>query len=124
NHFHLLIEQTKDIPISNLILKLCTSYSKYINKKYKRVGHIFQDKFKAVLIENNPQFMWTSSYIHMNTVKDRIVKHPSEYIWSSYSDYALERNLPIITKDLLLETFEGQKNFIEQTLNFDVKGGL
>src|SRR3989344_4228143 len=47
NHFHFLIEQVGDISISNLMLKLCTSYSKYINKKYKRVGHIFQDCFKA-----------------------------------------------------------------------------
>src|SRR3989344_5979963 len=81
NHFHLLIEQCDDISISKLMSKLCTSYSKYINKKYKRVWHIFQDQFKAVLIENNPQLMWTSAYIHMNAVKDRIVKHPSEYMW-------------------------------------------
>jgi REP element-mobilizing transposase RayT len=61
NHFHLLIEHIKDVPISNLMLKFCTSYAKYINKKYKRVGHIFQDQFKSVLIENNPQLMWTST---------------------------------------------------------------
>ncbi len=124
NHFHLLIEQIGDITISNLMLKLCTSYAKYINKKHKRVGHIFQDQFKSVLIENNPQLMWTSSYIHMNAVKDKIIKHPSEYIWSSYNDYASDRNLPITTKDLLIETFKGQKNLIEQTLNFDVEGAL
>lgn len=124
NHFHLLIEQVGDVPISNLMLKLSTSYAKYINKKHKRVGHIFQDQFKAVLIENNPQLMWTSSYIHMNAVKDGIVKHPSEYIWSSYNDYASDRNLSIVTKELLLETFENKENLIEQTLNFDVKGDL
>lgn len=116
NHFHLLIEQIGDVSISNLMLKLCTSYARYINKKYKRVGHIFQDQFKAVLIENNPQLMWTSSYIHMNAVKDGLVKHPSEYIWSSYNDYASKRNLPMINKELLLATFGDQENFIEQTL--------
>ncbi len=124
NHFHLLIEQVGDISISSLILKLCTSYTRYLNKKYKRVGHVFQDKFKAVLIENNPQLMWTSAYIHMNAVKDKIVKHPSKYPWSSYNDYAINRNLPITTKELLLGTFGNKKNFIEQTLIYDVKGGL
>lgn len=124
NHFHLLIEQTGDVSISKLISKLCTSYAKYINKKYKRVGHIFQDQFKAVLIENNPQLMWTSAYIHMNAVKDKIVKHPSEYLWSSYNDYASDGNLPIISKELLIGTFGDAKNFIKQTLNFDVKDGL
>ncbi|MEK7128328.1 MAG: transposase [Patescibacteria group bacterium] len=124
NHFHFLIEQVGDISISKLMSKLCTSYARYINKKYERVGHIFQDQFKAVLIENNPQLMWTSAYIHTNAVKDGLVKHPKEYKWSSYNDYASERNLPIISKDFLIGTFGSLENLIEQTLIFDVKGGL
>ena len=114
NHFHLLIEQCGDISISKLISQLCTSYSMYINKKYKRVGHVVQDQFKSVLIENNPQLMWISSYIQTNAVKDKLVKHPKDYKWSSYNDYAYDRNLPIINKDLLLSTFGDKKNFIEQ----------
>ena len=124
NHFHLLVEQIGNVPISNFILKLCTSYSKYINKKHKRVGHVFQDKFKAVLIENNSQLMWISAYIHMNAVKDNLVKHPSEYLWSSYNDFVYERNLIIINKELLLSTFENKKNFIEQTQILGVKDRL
>ena len=99
NHFHLLIEQHEDTSISKLMLKICTSYAKYINQKYKRVGHIFQDQFKAVLIENESQLMWTSAYIHMNAVKDGLVKNPKDYDWSSYNDYALKRNLPIVCKE-------------------------
>ena len=124
NHFHLLIEQVGDVSISSLMSKLCTSYAKYINKKYKRVGHIFQDQFKTVLMENNSQLMWASSYIHMNAVKDGIVKHPSEYKWSSYNDYASGRNLPIVNKEFLIGTFGDIKNFIEQTLIYDVKDAL
>ena len=122
NHFHLLIEQVGDVMISSLMLKLCTSYSKYINKKYKRVGHVVQDKFKAVLIENNPQLMWASAYIHTNAVKDGLVKHPKDYKWSSYNDYAFDRNLPIVNKELILGIFGDKKNFIEQ--NSHVKDGL
>lgn len=123
NHFHLLIEQSKEVSVSNFMSKLCTSYSKYINKKYNRVGHVFQDKFKAVLIESNPQLMWTCSYIHMNPIKDKIVGKPSDYQWSSYNDH-IGRNLQIIYRELLVQTFENQENFIKQTLNFDVKDGL
>ena len=64
NHFHFLIEQVEDISISKLMSKLCTSYARYINKKYERVGHIFQDQFKGCTYENNPQLMWTSLYSH------------------------------------------------------------
>jgi|SRR3989344_1076323 len=124
NHFHLLVEQCNDISISKLISKVCSSYSKYINEKYDRVGHAFQDCFKAVLMENNSQLMWTPCYIHMNSVKDGIVKHPEDYKWSSYNDYASNRNLPIINKEFLIETFGNVDNLIEQTLNFNVKETL
>jgi REP element-mobilizing transposase RayT len=124
NHFHLLLEQIGDIPISTLMSKLCTSYSKYFNKKHKRVGHIFQDQFKAVLIEDNPQLMWTSSYIHMNAVKDGIVKHPSEHVWNSYNDFVSERNLLIVHKEFLIETFGSKECFIEETLSLSVKDAL
>ncbi len=121
NHFHLLIEQNKDIQVSKIISKLCTSYAMYLNKKHKRVGHVFQDQFKAVLVEDDPQLMWTSAYIHMNPVKDKLVKKPEDYKWSSYNDFASDRNLPIVSKELLIETFGDQKSLIKETLNFKVK---
>ncbi len=128
NHFHLLIEQIGNVPVSKLISKLCTSYSKYINKKYKRVGHLFQDQFKAVLIEDNEQLMWSSSYIHMNAVKDKLVKTPSDYLWSSYNNFATDQGLSFVSNELVIPTFESKENFINQTLNFeqkdDVKGHL
>ncbi len=120
NHFHLLVEQCKNISISKLISKVCTSHAKYINNKYDRVGHIFQDQFKAVLIENNPQLMWTSAYIHMNAVKDGLTKHPNEYKWSSYNDFTDNRNLPIVHTDLLKSIF-GQENFEKETLVLSTK---
>ena len=60
----------------------------------------------------------------MNPVKDKIVKHPSEYLWSSYNDYINKRNLPINSKELLISTFGDIKNFQKQTLIYDVKETL
>lgn len=113
NHFHFLIEQCSDTPISKLISKICTSYAKYFNLKYKRVGHLFQDKFKSTLMETQPQLMWTSAYIHTNPVKDGFAKHSSQYPWSSYQDYNSDRNLPIICKDMIESIFKN--NFEEET---------
>lgn len=115
NHFHLLVEQCDDTPISKLISQLCTSYAMYVNKKYKRVGHVFQDRFKSVLIESNSQLMWVSAYIHMNPVKDGFATHPADYIWSSYQDFVSQRNLPISHTQFLKSVF-GQKNFEKETL--------
>ena len=106
NHFHFLIEQCSDIPVSKLISKICTSYAKYLNLKYKRVGHVFQDKFKSVLIESQPQLMWTSAYIHNNPVKDKFVERPENYQWSSYADYSSARNIPILSKEMIQSVFK------------------
>lgn len=124
NHFHLLIEQCKDEPISRLISKVCTSYAMYINKKYNRVGHVFQDQFKAVSIDDDPQLMWTSSYIHMNPVKDKITELPEQYEWSSYKDFVEERNLPIVSKNFLLEVFGSKNNLKKETLSYKSKDNL
>lgn len=116
NHFHLLIEQCSDIPISMLMKKMCTSFAMYVNKKYKRVGYVFQDRFKSVIIENNSQFIWTISYIHMNPVKSCLVANPDEYKWSSYNDFARDRDTPIVSKNLVGLIFNTKEAFIKETL--------
>jgi REP element-mobilizing transposase RayT len=83
NHYHLLIRQNSDIPISKLITKICTSYSKYFNKKYGRVGRVFQDIYKSVAVESDSQLYWLVEYIHQNPVRAGLVKTDFEYEWSS-----------------------------------------
>jgi len=114
NHLHFLIEQCGDESISKLLLKVFTSFSKYINLKHKRVGHVFQDKFKSVRIKTNPQLMLISSYIHMNPIKDSLVNKPEEYKWSSYNDFIFDRKNPIVHKQFLIEVFGDTKNFINE----------
>src|SRR3989344_4787987 len=87
NHFHLLIQQLTDLSVNKLISKVCTGFSIYYNKKHNRVGSVFQDAFKAVLIENNEQLLWTSLYIHENPQKSGLVEKPEDYEWSSFLDY-------------------------------------
>jgi len=121
NHFHLLIEQCEDIPISKFMLRLSTSFAMYINIKYKRVGHVFQDQFKSVLVKSNSQLMWTTSYIHMNPVKSKLVTSPDKYTWSSYNDFLSERKTNFIEKDLVNKIFENTANFKKQTLSLGSK---
>ncbi|MEK7669146.1 MAG: transposase [Patescibacteria group bacterium] len=115
NHFHLLIEQITETSISNMMLKLCTSYSMYFNKKYKRVGNVFQDCFKSVLVKSNPQLMWNSAYIHMNPVIGNLVDNPKDYEWSSYKDFINKRNLVFISKNLIPLIFTSKEKFIKET---------
>lgn len=125
NHFHFLIEQCSEVPVSKLVSKICTSYAMYLNKKYERVGHVFQDQFKAVLIESQPQFMWSAAYIHSNPSKDGYLEQPSLYKWSSFSCYlSNDLNLPFLYKDslasIIKNDFEKETHKIMSRMPLDI----
>lgn len=116
NHIHLLIEQCSEESISKLLSRVFTSFSKYINLKYKRVGHVFQDAFKSVQIDTNSQLMLISSYIHMNPVKSCLVDKPEKYKWSSFNDFIVDRKNIVVSKNFLSDIFENKTNFINQNI--------
>ncbi len=64
NHFHLFIKQKSSLSIDKFMQSLCTRYTMYFNRKYNRVGSLFQAVYKAVLISHESQFIYLSKYIH------------------------------------------------------------
>ncbi len=112
NHFHFLIRQNREIPISKLMLKVCTSYSKYFNKKYKSVGHIFQDQFKQIWVDDNSYLVWLSAYIHENPKVAGLASNSTDYNWSSYSDFAGLNRGPIkCDREVIMEQFTSFKDY-------------
>ena len=113
NHFHFLLRQNSEIPTTKLLARLCTSYSIYFNKKYQRVGHVFQDKFKQVVIENNKQLLWLAAYIHQNPKVAGLVKNITGYPWSSHKEF-VGGDIGIGTlceKDIIMEQFKNKNDF-------------
>lgn len=123
NHFHFLIRQNLEIPTSKLLGKLCTSYSMYFNKKYDRVGHIFQDQFKQKNIQNNEYLLWLSVYIHLNPVWAGIVNSADQYPWSSIRDYVdvNKKHTEIVEPEIILNQIPGNnyKNFLAEAQKID-----
>ena len=76
NHSHLLLDQNEPKSITALLQGVCTSYTMYFNRKYKRVGHLFQGRFKASTIANDAYLEHISRYIHLN---------PKDYLKWNYS---------------------------------------
>jgi len=85
NHIHLVIQEQKET-ISQIIKRIATSYVYYFNNKYKRVGHLFQDRYKSETIEDEAYLLSAIRYIHNNPEKANIAKK-EKYKWSSYSSY-------------------------------------
>jgi len=82
-HYHFLIE-TPHPNLSQAIKWINVSYSMYFNRKRRRVGHLFQGRFKAVLVDADEYLKHLSRYIHLNPVRARMVEHCKDYAWSSY----------------------------------------
>ena len=104
NHFHFLIQQNSDLPITKLITKLTSSYSKYFNKKYKKIGNVFQDTFKCKRVDNDDYLKYLSAYIHNNP------ENPFEYKYSSLSEY-LDNKETICDTGLILKYFQGSSDY-------------
>jgi putative transposase len=93
NHYHLLLE-TPEGNLSQIMRHINGAYTTYFNVKRKRAGHLFQGRFKAILVEADEYATELSRYIHLNPVKAGIVTKPEEYEWSSYRYYIGQAKAP------------------------------
>ena len=113
NHYHLLLETPRG-NLSQILHHINGAYTTYFNIKRKRSGHLFQGRFKGILVDKDAYCKELSRYIHLNPVRAGIVKTPLEYPWSSYRCFAGQDRKPQwLTTALVLGEFggEGRKGF-------------
>jgi len=124
NHYHLLIETPKT-NISQIMQNVNTSYTVYINKKNGRSGHLFQGRFKGIIVDKNEYLLTLSRYIHLNPVRAGIVAKPEESRWTSYKTYVAEtEGRGLVDKtDTLAILSEKKKKAIEKYRAF-VEAGI
>lgn len=91
NHFHLFVRQNSDHGIEYFMRSLATKYVQYFNARYRRVGHLFQGRYKAVAVETEYQYTYLTKYIHRNPLSLAAYKDSPcrlrEYPYSSYEVY-------------------------------------
>jgi REP element-mobilizing transposase RayT len=125
NHVHLLLHED-GANIARLMKRINVSFVYYFNKKYKRVGHLFQDRYKSEIVDNEYYLLAAVRYIHNNPVKAGIVSCPEEYLWSSYCDYINKKRNEVVV-DKILNLFsenntEAVKHFIDfSNLDCDIE---
>ena len=120
NHLHLLIKEGND-NISRIMKRITVSYVYYFNKKYDRVGHLFQDRFRSEIIDDDSYLLAAARYIHNNPVKAGLVKSAGDYEWSSYKAYVGRNGAgsSLISTHFLLAMFsEDPKSAIKSFIRF------
>lgn len=120
NHDHLLLETTQP-NISAIMQFINTAYTTYYNTKRNRCGHLFQGRYKSILVDADSYFLELTRYIHLNPVKAKIVTSPEKYPWSSYKGYLSKKGDGIINKDeikrYLNMTNKQYRQFVEDGIN-------
>lgn len=104
NHVHLLC-QVSEVPLSQIIQNLSFRYTRWINWRQNRVGHLFQGRYKAILIDADEYLLQLASYIHLNPIRANVVETPIDYPWSSHRAYAGKEKLPWLRIEPILSYF-------------------
>ena len=100
NHFHLLL-RTSLTPLSKVMRRLMTGYAVTFNKRHKRSGHLFQNRYKSVVCEEDPYLLELIRYIHLNPLRAGLVKDLKEldkYPWTGHSAILGKRKNPFVPK--------------------------
>ncbi len=124
NHYHLLIE-TPEGNLSKGMKHLNGKYTQAFNRKNERVGHLFQGRYKAVLIEKESHLLEVARYVVLNPVRAKVVENPSNWKWSSYNATAGFCKRPAyLTVDWVLSRFGKEEKTAQKRYREFINAGI
>jgi putative transposase len=109
NHYHLLVE-TPEKNLSKIMHHINSSYTTYTNVKRKRCGHLFQGRFKSIVVDKDSYLLELSRYLHLNPVRAMIVEKPEDYPYSSYAAYISTQGEALVNRSAILEMFNTKES--------------
>lgn len=121
NHYHLLV-QTRRANLKKAMQWMGSTYTRRFNNLHGKTGHLFQGRYKSILVQNDSYIMRLSCYIHRNPLRKGIIKRLIDYPWSSYGVYAYGRKTPEwLSTGLILSCFKKsnpQKQYREKVQRY------
>jgi hypothetical protein len=141
NHYHLMAE-TRRANLSRWMHWLTTAYTVYFNRRHRRVGHLFQSRYKSIVVEAEGYCLELSRYLHLNPVRGKVIgrgnplerrKRLRSWRWSSYRGYAgLARSEPWLSEEDVLGEIGGPRQrrrleyrrFVEEGLLREIENPL
>jgi putative transposase len=86
NHVHMILEPKQPSDLARVMQSITQTYSTWFNNKYRKVGHLWQGRFKSMVIQKDRYFMECVYYVEANPVRAELISSPLEYRWSSYKE--------------------------------------
>jgi REP element-mobilizing transposase RayT len=123
NHYHLLIE-TGTPTLARGMKLLNGSYTQFFNRRHQRVGHLFQGRYRSILVDKKSYLLELARYIVLNPVRARMVRTAAHWEWSSYrATTGLAERPPLLTTDWILSSFADNRNQAQQRYRRFVQAG-
>lgn len=104
NHVHLAI-QVGNVPLSRIMQNLSFRYTRWVNQRRDRSGHLFQGRYKAVLVDADTHLLELAAYLHLNPVRAGMTQKPEDHPWSSHRAYLGYEAIPWLSSDNVLAHF-------------------
>lgn len=105
NHIHLVV-QVGETPLSRIMQSLSLRYTTWINRRMNRSGHLFQGRYKAVLVDADSYLVELVAYIHLNPLRAGMAADPGDFAWCSHGAYLGREAVPWLTTDQVLTMFD------------------
>jgi putative transposase len=110
NHVHLLVE-TGSQPLSRFMQGLQQSYTQYFNRKHRKVGHLFQGRYKAIVCDKDEYLLSLVRYIHLNPIRANRVQKLDEYPYSGHRHYVEGRVSEVLDSGRVLDRLGGRTGY-------------
>ena len=115
NHVHLLVE-TGSTPLAKFMQGLQQSYTQYFNRRYRKVGHLFQGRYKAIICDRDKYLLALVRYIHLNAVRAKLTTRPERYRYSGHNSYLTDGTAKIVETTPVLKLMGGKKGYAKFVL--------
>ena len=109
NHVHMAVQAGVE-PLADFMRVLASRYAKYLNRKRRRPGHLFERRYRAILVQRDEYLIELLRYIHLNPVRASMVSDPSDYQWSSYNAYLRLTGPTWLTVDTVAAMFSSRRS--------------
>ena len=123
NHIHLVV-QVADIPLSRIMQSLSLKYTRWINYTRRRTGHLFQGRYKAIILDADAYLLELVRYVHLNPVRAGMTECPEDYPWSGHNAYLGKETLPWLTTEWVLALFSGKNSVARQNYQQFLTDGI
>ena len=110
NHVHLLLE-TGSEPLSKFMQGLQQSYTQYFNRKHRKMGHLFQGRYKAIVCEKDEYLLTLVRYIHLNPIRAKLVQRLADYPYSGHPEYCGVRASEALETSRVLNMVGGRQSY-------------